>query len=175
MNIKLDKLINPILVGKIGRVYGILGWINFFSFTEDKEKIFSYLPWFILKNKKWETIQLKSWKKYNNRFIIQINNVIDRSVASAWTNTDIFIDRVQLPKLKKNEYYWDDIIKCKVFSVKNKYLGIVIDLISNKYNDTILVKNKLKRNNKTIMIPFITEKVVKYIDIKNKIITVQWN
>ncbi len=62
-----------------------------------------------------------------------------------------------------------------MFSVKNKYLGIVIDLISNKYNDTILVKNKLKRNNKTIMIPFITEKVVKYIDIKNKIITVQWN
>nr|WP_275226100.1 ribosome maturation factor RimM [Buchnera aphidicola] len=158
----------------MGRVYGILGWINLFSLTENKEKIFSYLPWFTLKNKKWKTIQLKNWKKHNNRFIIQINNVIDRSIASTWTNADIFIDQSQLPKLKKNEYYWNDIIKCEVFNVKHQYLGTVINLTSNKYNDTILIKNKIKKN-KTIMIPFIIEKIVKNIDIKNKTIIVQWN
>ncbi|QCI18558.1 ribosome maturation factor RimM [Buchnera aphidicola (Aphis nasturtii)] len=175
MNIKLNKLIDPILVGKIGKVYGILGWINFFSFTETKEKIFSYLPWFILKNKTWETIQLKNWKQHNNHFIIQINNIVDRSLASKWTNTEIFIDKSQLPKLKKNEYYWNDIIKCKVFNIQNKYLGIVTDLISHEYNDTLLIKNDFTKNNKKIMIPFIAEKIVKSIDITNKIIKVQWN
>ncbi|WP_261979516.1 ribosome maturation factor RimM [Buchnera aphidicola] len=164
------------LVGKIGKVYGILGWINFFSFTEIKEKIFNYYPWFILKNKKWESIQLKNWKQHKNHFIIQINNVIDRSIANTWTNTDIFIDKNNLPKLKKDEYYWHDIIQCKIFNTKNQYLGIVINLISNQYNDIMIIQNNLKKQNiKDIMIPFINQKIIKNIDIKNKTIIVKWN
>ncbi|WP_226856634.1 ribosome maturation factor RimM [Buchnera aphidicola] len=160
----------------MGKVYGILGWMNFFSFTETKEKIFSYLPWFILKNKKWDIIKLKNWKQHNSHFIIQINNIIDRSLASTWTNTDIFIDKNQLPKLYPDEYYWNDIIKCKVFNTTSKYLGRVINLISNKYNDILLIHNELKKNNiKKIMIPFINKKIVKNIDIQNKIIIVKWN
>ncbi|XAJ81713.1 ribosome maturation factor RimM [Buchnera aphidicola (Aphis aurantii)] len=164
------------LVGKIGKVYGILGWINFYSFTENKEKIFSYLPWFILKNKAWEIIQLKNWKKHNNHFIIQINNIIDRSIANKWTNTEIFINKNQLPKLKQDEYYWDDIIKCKVFNVTKKYLGTVINLINNKHNDILLLQNECeKKNIKKIMIPFVIGKIIQKIDIKNKIIIVKWN
>ncbi|WP_261979807.1 ribosome maturation factor RimM [Buchnera aphidicola] len=160
------------LVGKIGKVYGILGWLNFFSFTENKDKIFNYLPWFILKNKKWEIIQFQKWKKHKNHFIIQINNIIDRSIAQNLVNTDIFIDKNQLPKLEKDEYYWNDIIQCKIFSTKKKYLGLVINLISNGYNDILVVRNDLQ---KKIMIPFIIKKIVKNIDIKNKVIIVKWN
>ncbi|QCI16831.1 ribosome maturation factor RimM [Buchnera aphidicola (Aphis craccivora)] len=176
MNIILNTLIDPILVGKIGRVYGILGWLNFFSFTENQETIFSYFPWFILKNKKWEIIKLKNWKQHNNHFIIQINNITNRSLASKWTNTEVFISSNQLPKLDQNEYYWNDIIQCKVFNITNKYLGIVINLISNKYNDILVIKNEFKKNHtKKTMIPFINKKIVTNVDIKNKIITVKWN
>uniref|UniRef100_UPI003F5CBDFA ribosome maturation factor RimM n=1 Tax=Buchnera aphidicola TaxID=9 RepID=UPI003F5CBDFA len=161
------------LSGKIGKAYGILGWLNFFSFTENKKKIFNYFPWFILKNKTWEIIFLNKWKTHNNNFIIQINNIIDRTTASKWTNIHIFIDQSTLPILKKNEYYWNDIIQCKIFNTKKKYLGIVIHLIRTKYNDVLIIKNNLEKKN--ILIPFVVQKIIKHIDTQKKIIIVEWN
>ncbi|WP_367679757.1 hypothetical protein [Buchnera aphidicola] len=38
-----------IIIGKIGSPYGIKGFIKIFSYTEKKENIFNYLPWFIKK------------------------------------------------------------------------------------------------------------------------------
>ncbi|WP_256359015.1 ribosome maturation factor RimM [Buchnera aphidicola] len=159
----------------MGKAYGILGWVKFFSFTENKEKIFSYFPWFILK-KKWEIIHVDKWKKHNNNFIIHIENILDRSTVSKFTNLEIFIDKSILPILKEDEYYWNDVIDCKVFNSRKEYLGKVINLIRNQNNDVLIIRNNLKKNNfKKIMIPFIHKKIVKYINVKHKIITVIWN
>ncbi|CAL4324448.1 ribosome maturation factor RimM [Buchnera aphidicola] len=176
ININSKKPNNPIMIGKIGRAYGILGWIKVFSFTEKKEKIFFYFPWFILKKEKWETIQFDKWKKYKNNFIIHIKNISDRSIVSTFTNSEIFIEKKILPILKKNEYYWDDIIGCDVFNIKKKYLGKVINLIRSQNSDILIIKNYLQKNiSEKIMIPFIHKKIVCNINIKDKIIVIIWN
>ncbi|QCI25028.1 ribosome maturation factor RimM [Buchnera aphidicola (Rhopalosiphum padi)] len=176
MNIILKKPLNPIVIGKIGKAYGILGWIKIFSFSENKEKIFSYFPWFIFKQQKWEMIQIDKWKKHNNNFIIHIKNIIDRSMISKFTNLEIFIEKNTLPILKKDEYYWNDIIDCKVFNTRKTYLGKVINLIRNQNSDVLIIQNHLEKNNlKKIMIPFVHKKIVQCINITHKIITVIWN
>jgi len=163
-------------VGKVGKSYGILGWITIFSFTEKKEKIFDYLPWFFLKDNKWIQIYLKNWKKYNKNFIILIKNIYDRSTVMQFTNSDIIIDKNQLPFLKKNEYYWYDIINYQVINTNQIYLGQVTDLLRTKYNDILIVKNKKNKNNhQNTLIPFIEKKIIKKIDLSKKIIIVIWN
>lgn len=163
-------------MGKVGKSYGILGWITIFSFTEKKEKIFDYLPWFFLKDNKWIQIYLKNWKKYNKNFIILIKNIYDRSTVMQFTNSDIIIDKNQLPFLKKNEYYWYDIINYQVINTNQIYLGQVTDLLRTKYNDILIVKNKKNKNNhQNTLIPFIEKKIIKKIDLSKKIIIVIWN
>jgi len=80
-----------------------------------------------------------------------------------------------LPILKKNDYYWNDIIDYKVFNVDQFYLGQVINLIRTKNNDILVVKNKPEVFNKNILIPFIENKIIKSINTNNKSIIVQWN
>ncbi|WP_315968481.1 ribosome maturation factor RimM [Buchnera aphidicola] len=121
-------------------------------------------------------IHIDKWKKHNNNFIIHIKNIVDRSIISEFTNLDIFIEKSILPTLKKDEYYWNDIIDCEVFNTRKKYLGKVINLIRNQNNDILIIQDHLEKNNfKKIMIPFIYNKIVQCINIKHKIITVIWN
>lgn len=163
------------LIGKVGKPYGILGWITIFSFTERKEKIFDYLPWFFLKQERWIKIQLQGWKKHKNNFIIHVHNVSDRSQSSEFTNSNIIISKHKLPKLKKNEYYWNNIINYQIFNTNQCYLGKVISLIRTQYNDILVVKNQLKICKNKILIPFIEKKIIKNIDTKHQVITVKWN
>jgi 16S rRNA processing protein RimM len=91
------------------------------------------------------------------------------------TNSDIIISKYTLPILKKNNYYWNDIINCEVFNINQSYLGKVINLIRTKNNDILIVKNKLEVFKKNILIPFIEKKIIKSINTNNKFIIVQWN
>lgn len=162
-------------MGKIGKTYGILGWMKIFSFTENQEKIFDYKPWFILKEKKMEKIQPKAWKNYKNNFIFCVKNISDPSEAKKLTNLNIFINRNILPKLPHDEYYWNDIISCNVFDTQKKYLGKVINLIRTQYNDIIVIEHLSKKKYKKIIIPFIDQKIIQNVNIKKKTIIVNWN
>ncbi|QCI25597.1 ribosome maturation factor RimM [Buchnera aphidicola (Sitobion avenae)] len=175
INISTNIPEKPLLIGKVGKSYGILGWINIFSFTEKQEKIFNYLPWFFLKEKKWTSIQITNWKKHKNNFIIHVKGISDRSIISQFTNSDIIISKSSLPLLKKDNYYWNDLINYKVFNVNQRYLGTVIDLIRTKNNDILVLKNKLKTSEKSILIPFIEKIIIKNVNTNNKFILVQWN
>lgn len=148
-----------------------MGWIKIFSFTENKENIFDYLPWYFYKQENWIKIYVKKWKQYKNNFIVQIKGTTDRSKAMQLTDSDIIISKSQLPLLKKNEYYWYDLINYDVFNISGKYLGKVIDLIRTKNNDILIIKNE--SNKKNILIPFIDKTIIKKVNINKKIITVQ--
>nr|WP_226988381.1 ribosome maturation factor RimM [Buchnera aphidicola] len=162
-------------MGKVGKSYGILGWITVFSFTEKKEKIFSYLPWFFLKEKKWTKIKINNWRKYKKNFIVHIEDISDRSIVKNFTNSYIIINQYTLPLLKDNNYYWNDMLDCKVFNTNNNYIGQVINLIRTNNNDILVIKNKLSPFKKNILIPFIENKIIKNINIHNKLIIVTWN
>jgi len=165
----------PLLIGKVGKSYGILGWTSISSFTEEPQKIFDYLPWFFFKEGQWTKIQIQNWKKHKNNFIVHIKGISDRSIIRNFTNADIMISKRTLPILKKNNYYWNDIINYKVFDINKNYLGIVIDLIRTKNNDILVVENKFNISKKNILIPFIENKIIKNVNTNNKFILVQWN
>jgi len=168
----IKKNNKTIIVGKVGKPYGILGWTYLTSFTERKENIFGYFPWFVKRKK---IVDVK-WKKHKQRYICSINNICDRNIISMFTNENIFIKETTLPDLLNNELYWKDIINCDVFSIKNVYFGKVIDLIDNTFNDLLVVNNKYLEKSKAItLIPFIETKIIKKIDLINNNIIVNYN
>ncbi|XBC38451.1 MAG: ribosome maturation factor RimM [Buchnera aphidicola (Floraphis choui)] len=165
-------------MAKFGKPHGILGWIRVFSFTEEKQNIFKYYPWYIQKEKFKIIINVKNWKDKNKYFLVKIKNINNRSIAEKLTNYHVIINQSTLPKLQNDNYYWKDVIGCNVFNIKNKELGIVTDLMQTFSND-ILVVNKTFKNNikkkQNILIPFIEKKIIKTINISNKTIIVDWN
>ncbi|MFP3019474.1 MAG: ribosome maturation factor RimM [Arsenophonus sp.] len=168
---------NPIVLGILGSSYGIYGWFRIFSYTEYTENIFKYQPWFIQRSGEWKRLKLEDWKYHNKDIIIKIKNIDNRNLSNSITNCKIIVDAKQLPVLKDNDYYWKDIIGCKVITTKGYNLGYVKNLMETGSNDVLIIKANLKDafHIKERLIPFLNEKVIKNIDLSTKIIKVDWD
>ncbi len=171
------QLNRPVILGKLGSAYGIRGWLRVFSSTELAESIIDYQPWFIKQGANWHQLELESWRWHNHEIVVKIKGIDDRDLANSLTNKELFIEENQLPILEEGEYYWKDLMKCQVVNTKGYDLGQVTDMMETGSNDVLVVKANLKDafGKTERLIPFIEGQVIMQIDLKTKLIIVDWD
>lgn len=157
-----------VAIGKFGKSFGVRGWIKVHSFITPKEDILR-LPWQIEKNHQWQEISIAASKVQHQNIVVKLANIDDIDTIKLYTNLSIFIDRALLPKLAKNEYYWDDLIGLKVINQANIELGIIDHLLETGSNDVLVVKG-LKEH----LIPYLKNVILK-VDLEQRIIIVDWD
>ncbi|MDO6426358.1 ribosome maturation factor RimM [Thalassotalea sp. 1_MG-2023] len=166
-----------IVVGKIGAVYGVKGWLKVHSFTEEQEAILDYFPWSLKLGNKVQTVEVTDWRKHNKGLVVKIDNIDDRDVAQTLVSSEIFVDKTMLPELPEGEFYWRDLIGMTVVTDKGYDLGEVSDLLETGSNDVLVVK--ANRNDgfgkKERLIPYLEDQVVKSVCAENKQICVDWD
>ena len=143
---------NIIKIGKIIGVHGLNGALKFQSFLENKEFL-SALPFFIIEEKKYKPLMLKSHKRGFLLFLEGINN---RNLSEVFVGKKVFAIKTNLPKLKQDTYYWNDLIGIEVFE-KDKYIGKIESIIETGANDVYSVKDK---NNNETLVPAIASSVL---------------
>lgn len=148
-----------------------------FSSTEHAESIFDYQPWFIQRSGQWQHIELEDWKHHNKDIILKLKGVDDRDAATLLTNFEIVVDSAQLPELDNNEYYWKDLMGCQVVTLQGYNLGTITDMMETGSNDVIVIKANLKDafGIKERLVPFLDGQVIKKVDLKSKLIEVDWD
>lgn len=168
---------DPIVLGKLGSSYGIKGWLRVFSSTENTESIFDYQPWFIQRNGVWQHIEPEDWKSHNQDMIVKLKGVDDRDAANALTNAEIVVDSSQLPELDGDDYYWKDLMGCRVVTTGGYDLGTVTDLMETGSNDVLVIKANLKDafGMKERLVPFLDGQVIRKVDLTEKLIEVEWD
>ncbi|WP_140919881.1 ribosome maturation factor RimM [Limnobaculum xujianqingii] len=173
----MSKLLNPVVLGKLGSTYGIRGWLRVFSSTEQSESIFDYQPWYIQRAGEWRVIELEGWKRHNQDLIIKLKGVDDREVANSLTNCEIAVEAEQLPPLEEGDYYWKDLMGCQVVTTSGYELGKVTDMMETGSNDVLVVRANLKDafGAKERLIPFLDGQVIKKIDLTAQLIEVNWD
>ncbi|QJC38727.1 16S rRNA processing protein RimM [Enterobacteriaceae endosymbiont of Donacia fulgens] len=173
----MNILNKKIILGKFGKIYGIKGLIRLFSYTEKKKSIFLYKKLFIINNiKDIFFIKFNKYKDKKKYFIVKINNVNKNEDTIKFINHEIYIFKNELIKYKKEkEYYWDEIIGCYILNNNNINIGKVINIITIKLYDILIIQPNNLYMKKKILIPFIEPNIIKNIDLINKIIKVNWD
>lgn len=161
---------NPYLVvGKIGSTYGIKGWIKILSYTEEIENILKYQPWYIEDQQGWKSIDIEQTKMHGNGIIVKFKGYDTPENARMLSGKKIAVLQDQLPALKKNEYYWNELQGLTVLDQHGENLGKVIYLMATGSNDVLVVKGS-----KEHAIPYIWHDVIQEIDLQKGIIYVDW-
>jgi 16S rRNA processing protein RimM len=160
---------NYIVIGKIGAPYGVKGWIKIVSFAESVSNILDYNPWYLEENKAWTSFKVSEAKAYGKGIVAKFAAFDSPETVRALTGKRIAIQRSQLAKLKKNEYYWTDLEGLTVINQDNKVFGKIIYLIETGSNDVLVVKG-----DKEHAIPYLLDDVVISIDLNEKIMRVNW-
>jgi 16S rRNA processing protein RimM len=161
-----------IIVGKISNPHGIKGWVKVISFTDPIENILSYKKWTLSDNETEKTCCLEDSRIQGNKIVIKLEGVNDRDDADLLKNLQIQVNRLDLPKLDENSYYWGDLIDFNVIDIKGKHVGKVDSLFSTGSNDVLVIIDEAKER---LLVPFIMEEVIKCVDLAKELISIDWS
>lgn len=161
------ELIN---IGKISGIFGVRGWVKIYSFTEVREDILTYSPWILQKDKESKEYEVVEGRPQGKTIVACLKGLLDRDDAAALNGWDILIHPEQLPKPKKNEYYWSDLIGLRVENSEGIDFGTIKQILETGANDVIVTDGEKER-----LIPFVQGQAIMNIDLVAGKMLVDWD
>ena len=159
-----------IIVGKIGGVYGVKGWLRIVSYTRPKENILTYNPWLVGAESSWDEMVILSSKANARGPIAKLEGVDDRDKAISHIGKNIVLLREQMLDLGPGQYYWCDLIRLNVVNLEGTCLGKISSIHETGANDVIITKGKRR-----YLIPFIVDRYIKEVDLQKRRVVVDWD
>ncbi|MEH6940477.1 ribosome maturation factor RimM [Bacillus sp. JJ722] len=159
-------------VGKIVNTHGIRGEVRVISrtdFADERYKVGNVL--FLFQNNQEAPIELKiaSHRKHKNFDLLTFEGYHNVNDVVGFKEGLLKVPESYLTPLDQDEYYFHEIIGCKVQTVAGEELGTIREILTPGANDVWIIQAK---KGKDILIPYI-EDIVKEINIPNKTIIIE--
>ena len=161
-----------VVIGQVSSPHGIKGWLKILSYTDPVDNIFSYKSIFLKKEDEYLPYDIQDYSFSGKIIRVKLAGIDDRNQSEELVKCLIVVNRGDLPELSPNSYYWRDLIGFEVHNEDNLNLGILDSFFETGSNDVMIV---IGSNKNRLLIPFINVEVVKKVDLKKKIISVDWN
>lgn len=158
-------------VGKIVNTHALKGEVKVISSTDFEEQRFEKGTVLLLTrgNQLIKEVEVEGYRNHKNSLLVKFKGIDTVEEAEKFKNLQIKIDSSNVGELEDNEFYFHEIIGCKVYDENNNELGEIIEILTPGANDVWVVKNVQGRE---YLIPYI-EDVVKKVDVNNKIINIE--
>lgn len=160
-------------MGEISGVFGVKGWVKVFSHTSPREKIVKYKTWLLSSSHadgQYQAIKVLNGRKQGKGVVAQLEGVTDPDQAYKLIGAEIVIEKKQLPRLAKGEFYWSQLEGLSVVTTKGIDLGKVSWLFETGTNNVLVVKGDRER-----YIPYIIDEVIISVDLDNTQMVVDWD
>ena len=161
-------------VGLITSCHGINGQVKVKSLSDFEERFLKPgIRWLQKENEPPSKIELISGFKQPGKetFVVKFKEINTRNRAEQLKKFKILVKTDILPKLKKEEFHFLELLNLEVKTLENdelKIIGKVINLENEKNNLLVI---ELFKNKKKVLIPFVKE-IVPLIDIKNNFLII---
>ena len=158
-----------ISIGRIGKSYGVHGWVHVHSSCDPADNILLYTQWMVKKKSEWVSLNVTDCKRHHTGFIAKLEAIHSPEQAKSWANKEIAIEAKQLPTLDQGEFYRHDLIGLQVTTTEDDVLGTVVEIIETGANDVFVIEGQSRH-----LIPYIDSAVIQ-IDPDNQSIIVDWD
>ncbi|MCD6055203.1 MAG: rimM [Gammaproteobacteria bacterium] len=159
-------------VGKLGRVYGLQGWMRLMSYTHPGENIFTYAPWYLGLKGQWQPCEVAAHKAHGKGWIIRLADCDHCDKANRYVNALVGIKKEALNPRGPDELYWHELIGLTVENTQAEELGTIVDLINTGANDILVIRNK--DSGKEQWVPYLSD-VILHIDLDEQRMQVNWD
>ncbi len=179
-----------IVLGRITGLYGVLGWVKVFSYTEPLTAIVDYRPLFVRRDPSiprpaapvalppttpsltadWQPWSVEAARGQGKGVIFKFCGIDDRDQAMTLVGAELGVDRQQLPPLPEGEFYWADLEGLTVINCQDVVFGTVSHLFNTGANAVLVVRGERER-----LIPFVQGQFVKQVDLAQKRLVVDWD
>ena len=159
-----------VVIGRISGLYGVRGWCKVYSWTEPRENILKYTPWYIKQDGEWVAHKLAAGKRHGKSVIAQLMHCDDRDTAAGYVDAMIAVKREQLPPAEEGEFYWSDLIGLTVETLQGEALGEIASMMETGADDVMVLTGERER-----LIPFVIDQIVREVDLDSGRLVVDWS
>ena len=153
-------------VGKIVGTHALKGEVKVRSDSDFEEERFKKgnILWIETKGD-FKEVTIKQVRQHKGNYLVLFEGLEDINLVEPYKQCFIYGEKDD-SLLDEDEYYYDDLIGCKVVDEEHHELGKVIDIMNNTRQDILRIEGKMKG-----LIPYV-DAFIKDVDIKNEIIVV---
>lgn len=155
-------------LGYISGVHGVSGWFKVHSWTDPKEAILDYQPWFLGEEKR--EVRISGGRPQGKTVVAALPGIDDREEARKLIGETISVYRDQFPDPGEHSWYWADLVGLEVVTVKGANLGRIDRMMETGANDVMVVRGERER-----LIPFVYGKVVVAVETEAGRVVVDWD
>ena len=161
-------------IGQITSAHGIKGDVKVFPVTSEPER-FLDLEHVLLAKEGEEEQHTRSYEvtkasMFKNLVLLHLKGVEDRNEAEKLAGVSLWVSREDAIPLEEDEYYFKDLIDCRVIDEEGNDCGIVTDILETGSNDVLVVESP---EGEEILLPIIEDCVLD-IDPEEGIIKIHW-
>jgi 16S rRNA processing protein RimM len=161
-------------VGRVLGAWGIKGWIRVLPFATDPQALFSTKRWYLRPpdgpgGTPPPLLRVTESREQGDYVVAGAQEVLDRNAAEALKGARVFVARSSFPTAGADEYYWVDLIGCRVVNRDGVAFGAVIDLIDTGAHSVL----RVVQGNDERLIPFVAA-YIDTVDLPTRSITVDW-
>lgn len=164
-------------MGRVTGPYGVMGWVKIHPYTETTGSLTRYPNWWMGKQEPYSERRVVEAKVHGAEVVARLEGVDDREAAALMKGMLVAVPRAELPRAKKDEYYWTDLIGLSVVNTEGIQFGTVKDLMETGANDVLVVQGEggegQGKPGQERLIPFIRQ-VILDVDLKGGTIKVDW-
>jgi 16S rRNA processing protein RimM len=106
-----------VILGRLAAPWGVKGWIRVHSYTDPPAAILDYPVWRLAgPGGGWEPIRVVEGRRHGagRDLVVAIEGVSSPEDARRYVSRDVGLPRAELPAPGPGEYYWDDLVGCRV-------------------------------------------------------------
>lgn len=164
-----------VVLGQIGRIHGIKGWLKLTSFTTPIENILDYSQFEVNIEGQAQRLEIDECRRQNKALLVHFKGYDDPETAKQLTGIELSINSEELPPLESGEFYWHQLQGLKVINQHDHLFGRVSNLLETGANDVLVVAaNNESIDDRERLIPYLLDSVITKIDLLNETITVDW-
>jgi 16S rRNA processing protein RimM len=161
-------------VGKVVNTHGLRGELKVLSQTDFAESRFAPGSRLLLKNEQSGAsleVQIVSSRAQKNVYIIKLDGLNDINLVEKYKGWTLMVSEQDREELEEGEYYYHEIIGCRVVTEEGEELGLISDILSPGAND-VWVVDRPKGKGAQVLLPVIDDVLIR-VDKQERLITVR--
>lgn len=177
-----DWPVDAVEVGRVLGAWGVRGELKVRALSSQPEALFSSKRWYVDAPEApiarpgaaagQRLLRVVSAREHGDVVIARIQDLDDRDAAQALAGWRIHVGRASFPTPSADEYYWIDLIGCRVLNREGQDLGLVAGLVETGPHCVLRLESPDAEGGER-MIPFVSA-YVDTVDTAARRIVVDW-
>jgi 16S rRNA processing protein RimM len=129
-----------VAVGRVGRPHGLHGEVRVDSLGGLPRGLGGYRNLYLGQGAELTRVQVDGERPHGRFLLIKLAGIDSPDQARRWTHATLYVERDEMPALEQGEYYFVDLLGCRVEDEAGSDFGTVADVFASGAHDVMVVR-----------------------------------